>query len=408
MTTSEQLESALRDVRLSNARRISRVRAIGVGAFFLTILIKVCLWSDDFWVNALLPLGIYFFVSLMFAFGSRLSPTVLWLSRFAVPAFDMPAVFAIQYTMIRATDGENAANIAEFSISLFVCLLMLSAYTLNARFILVSMVLAIIFEQILEGYSSGIGPGGWVFSPVVLGLATWICVFAGRSRLELIETVVQANARRARLQRYFSPGVGELLEEQEADTLARGKDCELTIIFIDIRGFTSLSEQLSTREVVELLNSYHAHMVEAIFRHGGTLDKYLGDGLIAYFNAPVDQPDHAERAVACAFEMERRLIMFNEERSKEGKVTIKMGIGVHTGRAIVGDIGAPHRREFTAIGSAVNEASRLEGMTKELKRSMVVSEATAQLVTDVPWDELGRYPIRGRVEPLLLFAPKKS
>jgi adenylate cyclase len=310
--------------------------------------------------------------------------------------------------MIRATDGENAANIAEFSISLFVCLLMLSAYTLNARFILVSMVLAIIFEQILEGYSSGIGPGGWVFSPVVLGLATWICVFAGRSRLELIETVVQANARRARLQRYFSPGVGELLEEQEADTLARGKDCELTIIFIDIRGFTSLSEQLSTREVVELLNSYHAHMVEAIFRHGGTLDKYLGDGLIAYFNAPVDQPDHAERAVACAFEMERRLIMFNEERSKEGKVTIKMGIGVHTGRAIVGDIGAPHRREFTAIGSAVNEASRLEGMTKELKRSMVVSEATAQLVTDVPWDELGRYPIRGRVEPLLLFAPKKS
>ncbi len=403
MTTSEQLESALRDVRLGNARRISQVRAVGVGAFFLTTLILSFLTEGKSWSPIVLPIAIYFLVALVFAFGSRLSPKILWLSRFAVPVFDMPAVFVIQ--LVNQGYSENPGHISEFSISIFVCLLMLSAYTLNARYILASMVIAIIFEQILQ--SPAIAPYGRIFSAVVLGLATWICVFAGRNRLELVETVVQANARRFRLQRYFSPGVGELLEEQEADTLAHGKDCELTIIFIDIRGFTSLSEQLSTREVVELLNSYHAHMVEAIFRHGGTLDKYLGDGLIAYFNAPVDQPDHAERAVSCAFEMERKLVTFNEDRSKEGKVTIKMGIGIHTGRAIVGDIGAPHRREFTAIGSAVNVASRLEGMTKEVDRTMVVSEATAQLVSKVPWAELGRYPIRGCVEPLLLFTPKR-
>jgi adenylate cyclase len=104
--------------------------------------------------------------------------------------------------------------------------------------------------------------------------------------------------------------------------------------------------------------------------------------------------------------MEQKLVTFNEERSKEGKVPIRMGIGIHTGQAIVGDIGAPHRREFTAIGSAVNVASRLEGMTKEVGRSIVVSESTARLVPDVSWDELGQYPIRGCAEPLPLFAPK--
>ena len=313
MTTSDQLESAFRDVRLSNARRISGVRVVGVGAFFLTILIELVM-GDTSGRDGIVPLTVYFFVALVFAFGGRLSPKVLWMSRFAVPVVDIPAVFVIQY--FKLTASEHPGQISEFSISLFVCLLMLSAYTLNAKCIFASMVLAIIFEYHLQ-VSAGIEPNGRVFSAVVLGFAAWICVFAGRNRLELVETVVQANARRLRLQRYFSPGVGELLEEQQAETLAKGKDCELTIIFIDIRGFTSLSEQLSTREVVELLNSYHAHMVEAIFRHGGTLDKYLGDGLIAYFNAPVDQLDHAERAVACAFEMERRLVTFNEERVKE-------------------------------------------------------------------------------------------
>lgn len=403
MTMSDQLASALQDVRLKNAQRINQVRVVGAGAFFVTMLVLIFGEGESSWNYVLKPVAIYFLMALVFSFGSRFSPKILWMSRFAVPAFDMPMVFIIQY--INLTKSENAGNVSEFSVSLFVCLLMLSAYTLNARHIIVSMILAIVFEQILQA-SAGIETGGRAFSTVVFGLATWICVFAGKNRLQLVETVVQANIRRLRLQRYFSPGVGELLEEQEAETLAQGKDCELTIVFIDIRGFTSLSETLPTREVVELLNAYHAYMVEAIFRYGGTLDKYLGDGLITYFNAPVDQPDHAERAVSCAFEMEQKLVTFNEERSKEGKVPIRMGIGIHTGPAIVGDIGAPHRREFTAIGSAVNVTARLEGMTKEVDRSIVVSESTARLVPDVNWDELGQYPIRGCAEPLLLFAPK--
>ena len=248
--------------------------------------------------------------------------------------------------------------------------------------------------------------GRRILSPLIFGLVTWICVEAGNTRRRLVERVTRANARRLRLQRYFSPGIGEILEERDEDSLALGQDCELTLIFIDIRGFTELSEKLSGREVVELLNSYHGRMVEVIFRHGGTLDKYVGDGLIAYFNAPVGQPDHASRAVRCAIEMERELATLNEQLVSEGKEPMRMGTGIHTGRAVVGDIGAPHRREFTVIGNAVNVTSRLEAMTKETGQSIVVSEATARLVNDISWKEIGQFTIRGCANSMLLFSPE--
>ena len=109
--------------------------------------------------------------------------------------------------------------------------------------------------------------------------------------------ITEETTRRRRLQTYFSPGVGKMLGQQDEDDLAMGKESEVTVIISDIRGFTALSERLDSRETVKLLNLYHSKMVEAVFQHGGTLDKYLGDGLLAYFNAPIGQADHAERAV---------------------------------------------------------------------------------------------------------------
>jgi adenylate cyclase len=135
------------------------------------------------------------------------------------------------------------------------------------------------------------------------------------------------------------------------------------------------------------------------------LDKYLGDGLIAYFNSPVSQPDHAMRAIKCALDMRSELEVINDERKREKKDPIRMGIGVHTGTAIVGDIGAPHRREFTAIGTAVNMAARLEGLTKSLGHEIVVSESTVRLVNEMEWIDLGEQKVKGGSLPIRVFTP---
>jgi adenylate cyclase len=155
-----------------------------------------------------------------------------------------------------------------------------------------------------------------------------------------------------------------------------------SILFSDVRGFTSMSEKLTAHEVVEILNEYLTEMVGEVLAHDGTLDKFVGDAVMAVFGSPMDQPDHALRAVSTAWEMGRKHEALKVKWVKEGKVPFEIGIGVNTGEVVAGNMGSPQRMEFTVIGDNVNLAARMESATKDAGCKILLSESTYLLVKD--------------------------
>ena len=192
-------------------------------------------------------------------------------------------------------------------------------------------------------------------------------------------------ARLQLLKRYLPPqAVERVLTDDADDALSLGgRLVNVTLLAADLRGFTSLSEKLAPDEVVRQLNAYHGAMLHEVNLHGGVLDKFIGDGTLVIFGLPEGAGDGpadcgATAAVACARDMLRALERHNEERARQGQAPLRMGIGVHTGAVVAGNIGAPGQRlEFTVIGDAVNTASRLEGLTKEAGTPLLISAETA-------------------------------
>jgi adenylate cyclase len=225
---------------------------------------------------------------------------------------------------------------------------------------------------------------------VVSALLLLASVFAYTAALKAREAL-GTFARLQLLRRYLSPAaVQRVLQSSPDHALALGGEVvTVTLLAADLRGFTAMSEKLSAQEVVEQLNEYHGAMLQQIERHGGVLDKFIGDGALAVFGLDTSghgrPPDAgASSAVRAARDMLQALQLLNVDRAHRGLGPLQMGIGIHTGQVVAGNIGAPGRRiEFTVIGDAVNTAARLEGLTKEAHQRVLMSSDTVRRLSDV-------------------------
>ena len=183
-----------------------------------------------------------------------------------------------------------------------------------------------------------------------------------------------------------------------------GHSRRVTMLISDIRGFTAMSEQMKPEEVVQFLNIYFSGMVDAVFEYGGVLDKFLGDGLLAVFGSFVEQPDHPWRAVATALRMQATLAKMNEERAAAGMAAIRIGIGIHTGEVVVGNIGSQKRLEYTVIGDGVNTTSRLQTLNKEFATMILISETTYESVKEqFECRQMPESVLRGKTHPLKFY-----
>jgi adenylate cyclase len=216
------------------------------------------------------------------------------------------------------------------------------------------------------------------------------------------ERIAREEVARANYSRFLPEYVvKQMLDNPESFKLG-GVMQTITVLFADIRGFTRISEHAAPEKIVQLLNRYFSAMTDIIFAHGGTLDKYLGDGLMVLFGAPTTTPKDAANAMSAAVAMQRRMLSINDELRKEGFPEIGIGIGLHTGEVVVGYIGSEKRSEYTAIGDAVNTASRLESNAKS--GEILISEATAQAAHTryhlTPRDPIS---VKNREQPVPLF-----
>ena len=229
---------------------------------------------------------------------------------------------------------------------------------------------------------------------------TTVSLGAGSGGMLIAEDITQEQRIKGTMVRFMSDSVVErLLDNEEA--MLRGTTQEVTIFFSDIREFASLSEQLDAREMVEILNRYFTGMVDIVFKHSGTLDKFIGDAIMAVFGAPFCSPDDADNAVAAAVDMLIQLRAFNARLERERGRRIEIGVGIDTGHVVAGTIGSPKRMDFTVIGDHVNVASRIEGANKVYGTHILVSEHTlAHLKGDWRLREIDRVRVAGREAPL--------
>lgn len=256
------------------------------------------------------------------------------------------------------------------------------------------------------------------FTEEDLDLLTALANFAAVAveRAQLAEKIEQERKIRSKMERYHSPAViDEIVKGVIAADETDIRLADLSILFADISGFTSVSETKAPEEVAEFLSNFFSAAVDSIFAYGGTLDKFIGDAVMAFFGAPIPQEDHADRAILAGMMMQERVAEWNAERERAGLPVVKIRVGINSGPAVVGNVGTEKRVDYTVLGSSVNIASRLESGVAKPGQLVISQNTLDRCVGSFQTESLGEFALKGLQQKMPVFAvtgsasaPKKT
>jgi adenylate cyclase len=249
------------------------------------------------------------------------------------------------------------------------------------------------------------------FAEEDLDLLTALANFAAVAieRAQLAEKIEQERKIRSKMERYHSPAViDEIVKGVRAadDTDIRAAD--VSILFADISGFTTVSETKKPEEVAEFLANFFSAAVDSIFAYGGTLDKFIGDAVMAFFGAPIPQDDHADRAIMAGLMMMERVDQWNAEREAEGLPPVRIRVGINSGAAVVGNVGTEKRVDYTVLGSSVNIASRLESGVAKPGQLVISANTLERVVGSFETESLGEFALKGLQQKMPVYQVKQT
>ncbi len=248
----------------------------------------------------------------------------------------------------------------------------------------------------------------YIFDPMYPSIVG-VLVYSGTSFLSFLDTERERRRVRTAFSQYMTPSLVDRLANDPGQLKLGGEMRDLTLLFCDIRGFTTISERLDAQELTELINRFLTPMTEIIMESEGTIDKYMGDCIMAFWNAPLNVPEHRRLGVMSALAMRRRLVALNAELAletaakKEAPIELGIGIGLNSGICCVGNVGSKQRFDYSALGDTVNLAARLEGQCKTYGVEVILSEGTMQGLEDMATLELDLIQVKGKTEPIRIF-----
>jgi adenylate cyclase len=297
----------------------------------------------------------------------------------------------------------------DYAIGFEVVVLVLAGLTLALALPLLSATRAMLLSAVVLGALIGLNFWMYLGYGLVLPLASALVMALTSFALNMSYGYFVESRSKRELAHLFGTYVPpELVDEMVKDPGSysmKATNKELTVMFCDMRGFTKLSETMEPIQLQELLNSVFSRLTDLIRANRGTIDKYMGDCVMAFWGAPVDSSDHANMAVKTSIEMAGAIRRLNEEHRIKGIPEIGIGIGLNTGVMCVGDMGSSVRQSYTVIGDSVNLGSRLEGLSKVYGVDIVVSESTKRLAPDFAWLELDKVRVKGKEQAVTIFCP---